>query len=260
MFPPEAFGVGVTVAELRPAPLGRRSRCRRGWCRGRPGWATCCRSQLMTPEQKAAQLQRVEEAEAVLAAFKAELVVGLAADRPASGDRQRGQVGRGVGGVGGPAARRGRVGVLPRRAGPGPQLLPGGGDAAVGAVDHVAAAAAGHLGGAGGRVAGLAESPGDRRRARLAGPRVPGRRARRGRGGGAAAGHRAVDHPAACAGAGGADQGRPGRRRPPPEEGRARRGRHGPRRSGTAWASCGPRCRCRRRRRCAPRWTRTPAR
>ena len=47
----------------------------------------------MTPEQKAAQLQRVEEAEAVLAAFKAELVVGLATDRPASDDRQRGQVG-----------------------------------------------------------------------------------------------------------------------------------------------------------------------
>ena len=45
----------------------------------------------MTPEQKAAQLQRVEQAEAMLAAFKAELVVGLA-DRPAS-DRQRGQVG-----------------------------------------------------------------------------------------------------------------------------------------------------------------------
>jgi hypothetical protein len=49
--------------------------------------------QLMTPEQKATHLQRVEEAEAVLAAFKAELVVGLAADRPAGADRQRGQTG-----------------------------------------------------------------------------------------------------------------------------------------------------------------------
>ena len=37
--------------------------------------------------------ERVAEAEAVLAAFKAELVVGLACDRPASGDRQRGQAG-----------------------------------------------------------------------------------------------------------------------------------------------------------------------
>lgn len=48
---------------------------------------------LMTPEQKATHLQRVEEVEAALAAFKAELVVGLATDRPASDDRQRGQVG-----------------------------------------------------------------------------------------------------------------------------------------------------------------------
>jgi len=47
----------------------------------------------MTAGQKATQLQRVEQAEAVLAAFKAELVVGLAADRPAGGDRRRGQTG-----------------------------------------------------------------------------------------------------------------------------------------------------------------------
>ena len=47
----------------------------------------------MTPEQKAANLQLVAEAEAQLAAFKAELVVGLAADRPARDDRRRGQVG-----------------------------------------------------------------------------------------------------------------------------------------------------------------------
>jgi hypothetical protein len=48
---------------------------------------------VMTPEQKATQLQRVTEAEAVLAAYKVELIEGLATDRPASGDRQRGQVG-----------------------------------------------------------------------------------------------------------------------------------------------------------------------
>ena len=42
MFPPEAFGVGVTVAELSPAlwddvvlPAGVVSR--------RPGWVICCR-------------------------------------------------------------------------------------------------------------------------------------------------------------------------------------------------------------------------
>jgi hypothetical protein len=92
MFPPEAFGVGVTVAELCPAPwddvvlpagvVARPSRL-----------GDLLPVELMTPEQKAAQLQRVAEAEAVLAAFKAELVVGLAVDRPASDDRRRGQRG-----------------------------------------------------------------------------------------------------------------------------------------------------------------------
>ena len=48
---------------------------------------------LMTAEQKATHLQRIEQAESALAAFKAELVVGLAEDRPASLDRRRGQVG-----------------------------------------------------------------------------------------------------------------------------------------------------------------------
>src|SRR3982751_3231373 len=92
MFPPEAFGVGVTVAELSPVrwddvalPAGVGSRPSR--------IGDLLPVDLMTPEQKAAQLQRVEQAEAVLAAFKAELVVGLAADRPASDDRRRGQTG-----------------------------------------------------------------------------------------------------------------------------------------------------------------------
>jgi len=92
MFPPATFGVGVTVAELRPAsadkvvlPPGVVSRPSR--------LGDLLQVELMTPGQKAAQLQRVTEAEAVLAAYKAELVVGLATDRPASDDRQRGQVG-----------------------------------------------------------------------------------------------------------------------------------------------------------------------
>ena len=92
MFPPAAFGVGVTVAELGTAPsddvvlppgvLSRPSRL-----------GDLLQVAGMTPEQKAMQLQRVTEAEAVLAAYKAELVEGLATDRPASGDRQRGQAG-----------------------------------------------------------------------------------------------------------------------------------------------------------------------
>jgi hypothetical protein len=91
MFPPGAFGVGVTVASLTPAvwddvlPAGVMARPSR--------LGELLPVGLMTPEQKATHLQRVEEAEAVLAAYKAELVVGLAADRPASDDRQRGQVG-----------------------------------------------------------------------------------------------------------------------------------------------------------------------
>jgi hypothetical protein len=92
MFPPEVFGVGVTVAELTPGvpddvvlPAGVVARPSR--------LGELLRVDLMTPKQKAQHLQRVEEAESVIAAFKAELVVGLAADRPASDDRQRGQVG-----------------------------------------------------------------------------------------------------------------------------------------------------------------------
>jgi hypothetical protein len=92
MFPPEAFAVGVTVAEVRPAlwddhplPAGVVSRPSR--------IGDLLPVHLMTPEQKAAHLQRVAEAEAVLAAFKAELIVALATDRPASGDRRRGQTG-----------------------------------------------------------------------------------------------------------------------------------------------------------------------
>ena len=93
MFPPEAFGVGVTVAELHPAPW-EDGRLPAGVVSSRPSrLGDLLPVALMTAEQKAVQLQRVEEAESVLAAFKAELVVGLASDRPASDDRQRGQVG-----------------------------------------------------------------------------------------------------------------------------------------------------------------------
>ncbi len=91
MFPPGAFGVGVTIAALHPflpdvsqpaEVVQRPSRL-----------GELLPVQRMTPQQKAANLQLVAEAEAQLAAFKAELVVGLAADRPARDDRQRGQVG-----------------------------------------------------------------------------------------------------------------------------------------------------------------------
>src|SRR5829696_8210172 len=91
MFPAGAFGVGVTIAALHPdvpeAPLpagvfDRPSRL-----------GELLPVDQMTPEQKAANLQLVTEAEGRLAAFKAELVVGLAADRPATDDRRTGQPG-----------------------------------------------------------------------------------------------------------------------------------------------------------------------
>ena len=92
MFPPGAFGVGVTVAAAAPV------RARRLGAAGRRGPRPSRLGELlpverMTAEQKAANLELVAEAEAQLAAFKAELVAGLATDRPARDDRQRGEVG-----------------------------------------------------------------------------------------------------------------------------------------------------------------------
>ena len=92
MFPSGAFGVGVTVAALHAAvpddlilPAGVVQRPSR--------LGELLPVERMTPEQKAANLQLVAQAEAQVAAFKAELVVGLAADRPATGDRRSGQPG-----------------------------------------------------------------------------------------------------------------------------------------------------------------------
>ncbi len=48
---------------------------------------------LLTRAQKAAELQRVQELESALAAYKIELVAGFAADRPASLDRRPGEPG-----------------------------------------------------------------------------------------------------------------------------------------------------------------------
>ena len=93
MFPPGAFGVGVTVAALSPAPFEDDVVLPAGVVARPTRVGELLQVELMTPQQKAAQLQRVGEAEAVLAAYKAELIVGLATDRPSSDDRQRGQTG-----------------------------------------------------------------------------------------------------------------------------------------------------------------------
>ena len=93
MFPAGAFGVGVTVAELSAAPFDDGVVLPPGVVERPSRLGELLQVDLMTSEQKAAQLQRVVEAEAVLAAYRAELVVGLAGDRPASDNRQRGKVG-----------------------------------------------------------------------------------------------------------------------------------------------------------------------
>ena len=116
-----------------------------------------------------------------------------------------------------------------------------------------------HLGRAGGRV--LDWSRARAIAAELGWParESPGRRAGSGRGGGAAAGHRAVGHPAPRPGAQElikADPAAADRRRSGPSA--TRTSRCGG--SVTGWASCAPRCPTRRRQRCAPRWMRRPMR
>jgi hypothetical protein len=82
------FGVGLTVADLAsPSP---------GF--GPPVTSVPSLGELLpvsarSPEEKAAELQRVDEMEAALAAYELELVAGFAADRPASEDRQPGEPG-----------------------------------------------------------------------------------------------------------------------------------------------------------------------
>ena len=92
MFPPESFAVGVAVDWLEPPPGP--DVLPEGVMSSRPARIGDLLSVAsMTPEQKAFQLQRVQQAEAMLAGYRVELVVGLAEDRPASMDRRRGQRG-----------------------------------------------------------------------------------------------------------------------------------------------------------------------
>ena len=91
MFPPGVFGVGVTVASLAPDPW--EDVLPAGVVSSRPSRIGDLLSvSSMTAAQKAVQLQRVQQAQSVLAAYEVELVVGLASDRPSRDDR-RGQVG-----------------------------------------------------------------------------------------------------------------------------------------------------------------------
>ena len=92
MFPPDDFGVGVTVSSLAPDPW-EEVPLPAGVASSRPSRiGDLLPVAWMTAEQKATQLQRVQQAKSVLAAYEVELVVGLADDRPSRDDR-RGQVG-----------------------------------------------------------------------------------------------------------------------------------------------------------------------
>lgn len=96
MFPPGEFGVGVTVSSLAPVPW-EDVPVSAGVVSSRPSRiGELLPVHLMTSEQKATQLQRVEQAKSVLAAYETELVVGLAWDRPSRDDR-RGQPGAAAG-------------------------------------------------------------------------------------------------------------------------------------------------------------------
>ncbi len=82
------FGVGLTVADLAPPPPEFGSPVLES-----PALAAMLPVGARTPEQKAAELRRVRQLEAELAAYEVELVAAFAADRPAALDRRPGDPG-----------------------------------------------------------------------------------------------------------------------------------------------------------------------
>ncbi|MGY1622587.1 DUF222 domain-containing protein [Geodermatophilus sp. SYSU D00965] len=86
MFGGSGFGVGLTVAPLElpagvpvdPVPVQL---------------SDALPVHARSPEEKAAELQRLQQLEGMLAAYKLDLVAGLAADRPDTHDRRPGQPG-----------------------------------------------------------------------------------------------------------------------------------------------------------------------
>ena len=90
MFIGGGYGVGLTVADVElplVAPPGT------AW----PSLGELLPAHARTPEEKALELQRVQQLKAELAAYELELVAAFAADRPASLDRQPGQPGAAAG-------------------------------------------------------------------------------------------------------------------------------------------------------------------
>jgi hypothetical protein len=100
------FGVGVTVTPTDVVPYP--SQIPTGVQERPTRLGELLPVAARTPVEKARELQRVQQAEAVLAAYKLELVAGLAADRPRSLDRAAGSPGAAsadwVPGIGGGAS------------------------------------------------------------------------------------------------------------------------------------------------------------
>jgi hypothetical protein len=86
MFFGGGFGVGLTVADLTPPEFGPP-------ITSVPALGEVLPVHLRSPEEKALELQRVQQVKAELAAYEVELVAAFAADRPASLDRQPGEPG-----------------------------------------------------------------------------------------------------------------------------------------------------------------------
>ncbi len=86
MFIGGGYGVGLTVTDVElplVAPPGTAF----------PSLGEVLPVHLRSPEEKALELQRVQQLESELAAYKVELVAAFAADRPASADCQPGEPG-----------------------------------------------------------------------------------------------------------------------------------------------------------------------
>ena len=86
MFFGGGFGVGLTVADLAPPAVGPP-------VLGSPVLAEVLPVYARTPEEKAAELRRVQQLKAELAAYEIELVAAFAADRPDTVDPGPGQPG-----------------------------------------------------------------------------------------------------------------------------------------------------------------------
>src|SRR5947209_6252972 len=91
MFSPGAFSVGVSVASIDPGVPDEELPADPEPWPARLGEMLPVRE--MTDAQMAFHLQRLQAVKAEIAAFEAELVVGLAEKRPAWADRRAGQPG-----------------------------------------------------------------------------------------------------------------------------------------------------------------------